>query len=136
MRDDLVAFLAIWGKPSAAELRLWEAALAPLGDKLIDVLASWLRRSAAKPHPNALIQIYATIALHNPMRDRAEQIALQHGITIEDLLGGDRTARVSTPRQRLMSELHADGHSYAKIGNFLSRDHSTIVHGVRAWRAQ
>ncbi len=45
-QDDIDAFLRLWGEPTPAELRLWTAALAPLGDQTADILAAWARQSA------------------------------------------------------------------------------------------
>lgn len=59
-------------------------------------------------------------------------VANAYGVTAEDILGHTRVSSVIRPRQVLMYLLHSDlGMSYPNAGEFLGRDHSTIMHSYR-----
>jgi chromosomal replication initiation ATPase DnaA len=70
-----------------------------------------------------------------PMRWRSIliQTALKYGLTIDDLTGRSREARIAHPRQEAMWRMkHETPMSYPAIGRRLNRDHSTVLHGVKA----
>lgn len=70
-----------------------------------------------------------------PLSTMAESFCLIHGLHIGELRGPGRARDVSWPRQQFMAEAHATGfYSLPRIGNFLNRDHTTILHGIRAYR--
>ncbi len=73
------------------------------------------------------------------MRDIAAEVATHHGITVEALKGPAQHRRIVRLRQEVMfrayEERWADGrrvYSLPQIGAFLNRDHSTVIHGIRA----
>lgn len=62
-----------------------------------------------------------------------EAVADHYGLTSEIILGDSRFYRISKPRQlamHLMREV-CPHLSFPGIGRVLSRDHTTILHGVR-----
>lgn len=61
----------------------------------------------------------------------AKEIARDAGISMTDLFGHSHKPRHAQPRQFLMWRARQEGHTYESIGAFLSRDHTTIIHGVR-----
>lgn len=136
MREDIKAFLSLWGEPTEAELRLWAAALAPIGDSLVEVLAAWLQAYEKKPLPRAVLTFYFSRSVGGKMWEIAERVAVECNITIAELQSSNRCPRVSKPRQRLMSELHEAGFSLPRIGRFLDRDHTTVHHGIKVYAAQ
>ncbi len=91
MRAHLMSFLATWGAPDAAELDLWEAALAPapgdLTGDLLGALATWLRLSPHKPKPVEIRRIMQAHARPLSMERIALDVALEHGITLAELTG-------------------------------------------------
>jgi hypothetical protein len=78
------------------------------------------------------------------MANIAGEIAERHGVTLADLKGPGRYRAIAWPRHEVMwtlyQERNADGDrrwSLARIARFLGgRDHSTILHGVRAHEAR
>lgn len=57
-------------------------------------------------------------------------------MSLADLLGKDRAARLVRPRQLFMLRAAEAGFSTMRIGRFLGRDHTTVMHGIRAARAR
>jgi len=69
--------------------------------------------------------------------DEVRTILSRYGLTIADLrAGGRRRDDVTQARQQVSWTLRQAGWSYHKIGRYLHRDHSTIVHAVRQWEAR
>lgn len=74
----------------------------------------------------------------NGLRAIAQQVANQYGIPLEELRGPGRSRRVAWPRQEamwLMRQVMRNGYprfSMPQIGTFFDRDHTTVVHAVRA----
>jgi chromosomal replication initiation ATPase DnaA len=54
------------------------------------------------------------------------------GVTPQDLTGRKRRQFVTRARFALYKALRLRGWSYPMIGQFLGRDHATIMYGVRA----
>ena len=135
-RDDVEAFLKLWGTPTDADLRLWLTVLQPVGDGLAELLAVWLQNSEKKPHPHALLGFYAVRKSALPMREIVEPIMVECGVSLEDIQGDDKSAWVVKPRQRIMFELFKAGFSTPAIGRFLRRNHSTVAHGIKVWEAK
>src|SRR5687767_10438999 len=78
------------------------------------------------------------------MREIAETVAAQYGVTVEQLKSPERSRPIAWPRQEAMWLMRrvkwADGstrYSNPQIGQFLGgRDHTTVLHGVRAYEAR
>lgn len=78
------------------------------------------------------------------MKSITEAVAARHQIKVSDLKGPARSRHIARPRQEamwLMRQVQwADGtprYSLPMIGAFLGdRDHSTVIHGVRAHEAR
>lgn len=136
MREHLATFLAVYGTPGEAELDLWEAALAPSGGDLIEALATWLRVSDHKPKPIEILRIMQAHEHPVSMRRIAIDVAMKHQITIEELTGPKRHHRQAHPRQEAMFRMKRSGYSHSAIGRFFGRDHTTVMHGVRAHEAR
>ncbi len=73
----------------------------------------------------------------------AELMAAYHGVSVTQLRGPDRARSVSHPRQHFMwvarQHIVGDRHRWSlpEIGRFLGgRDHTTVLHGVRAHEAR
>jgi chromosomal replication initiation ATPase DnaA len=69
-----------------------------------------------------------------PVREIAASVADKYGLTVDDLRGTDRTRRVAWPRQEAMAEIrrHRQDMSLPDIGRFFNRDHTTVIHALRA----
>lgn len=63
-------------------------------------------------------------------------VASECGILPPDILGSSRKPHIAHPRQEVMRRLRELGYSYPRIGRILARDHTTVLHGVRAARAR
>lgn len=60
-------------------------------------------------------------------------VCLRYEVAVEDVLSGSRWKPVSRARQAFMAEAYATGRwSQPQIGAFLGRDHTTVLHGLRA----
>lgn len=66
------------------------------------------------------------------MDEMAAEVAAATGVTVEALRGPRRIAEVAQPRQALMHRAHAAGRGLSQIGRWLRRDHTTVLHGIRA----
>lgn len=80
-----------------------------------------------------------TEALASTMRpdgwDVLEAAALAHGCTVAMLRGPRRQAWLVEARRAVIAKLRAQGWSYPRIAHLLDRDHTTIIHNVRAMEA-
>lgn len=54
------------------------------------------------------------------------------GVKVEDILSSSREAKFVTPRHVAMMVLKSHGMSNREIGDAFDRDHSSVVHAVRA----
>lgn len=62
------------------------------------------------------------------------QVASEHGLTTADLYGPRRTRDVAWPRQEAIWRVHQLGkHSLPAIGALFNRDHTTVLHSIRAY---
>jgi chromosomal replication initiation ATPase DnaA len=60
-------------------------------------------------------------------------VATRRGVTRREIMSGDRTARVSRVRHEAYAAVRAATRmSYPAIGRIFHRDHTTIIHGIRA----
>lgn len=62
-----------------------------------------------------------------------EQIAIKHGVTLNQVLGPDRFKQFVTPRHEAMAHVaRTYPHlSYPHLGKIFNRDHSTVMHACR-----
>lgn len=70
------------------------------------------------------------------MTDIAAAVALANDLTATELKSDAREIRISHPRQDAMRAMHEEGFSLPVIGRFFKRDHTTVLHGVRAAKAR
>ena len=72
------------------------------------------------------------------MAQIAAEVALRHGLTVEQLKGPCRLRQVAWPRHEAMARMRAEtGRSLPAIGRFLGgRHHTTVLAGVRAHQAR
>jgi chromosomal replication initiation ATPase DnaA len=64
-------------------------------------------------------------------------VSRRHGCTQDLILGQSRAHWVVVARQEAMSLMVAEGRwSLPRIGMFMGRDHSTVIHGDRAHKAR
>lgn len=66
-----------------------------------------------------------------PMREIVGDVALSERVTLREMLSPTQHRSIAWPRQHAMSECRDAGYSYAAIGRFFGRDHTTVIHGVR-----
>lgn len=70
------------------------------------------------------------------MIEIAASVAADNGLTLAELRGDIRAFEVSRPRQYAMKLMADAGHSQSAIGRFFGRDHTTVMHGIRAAKAR
>lgn len=105
----------------------------------LDAAMRGLLRPVPAPNPveiedNPAIQCAALSAAR--MSDIAARVALLHEITVAELRGTSRQVRYAHPRQEAMLIMHEAGYSMPRIGRFFHRDHTTVLHGIRAAKAR
>lgn len=63
-----------------------------------------------------------------------EEVAAKHDVTVADIRGPRRRIEISHARQEAMYRLYSERKnlSLPMIGRMLSRDHTTVMHGIRA----
>jgi chromosomal replication initiation ATPase DnaA len=54
------------------------------------------------------------------------------GVPQDDILSPKRDRVTARARQMVMWKAHQEGHSLPAIGKVLQRDHTSVLHGVRA----
>lgn len=65
------------------------------------------------------------------------EVAAEAGLTVGDLMGATREHRYAHPRQEAWRRIRDDlGWSLPRIGRMFGKDHTTILHGVRAAEAR
>lgn len=69
-------------------------------------------------------------------RQITREVARRCGLRMADIMGPQTTAKIARARQIVMLACHAAGLTTTEIGKFLSRDHSTVIHGIRAEKAR
>lgn len=65
-----------------------------------------------------------------------QDIAKEHGYTVEDVLGKSRLRALVTVRRKCAVMLRAKGYSTTEIGRIMNRDHSTICHALQMSKAE
>lgn len=70
------------------------------------------------------------------MRLIVRQVAARHRMSVAEIMGVSRLAPIATARIEAYALIQASGRfSYPRIGEFFNRDHTTILHGVKKYRA-
>lgn len=64
------------------------------------------------------------------------EVAKASGLKIKTLMGPSRARRATWPRQVAYEALNRAGYSTAEIGRMMGRDHTTVMHGIKAARAR
>lgn len=83
--------------------------------------------------PVSLETLFPRIAAKRILAEAADK----HGVTVEDVLGPARPHRLTLARQEAMYRLRLDMRwSLPRIGSFMNRDHSTVLHGIEQHRAR
>ena len=65
------------------------------------------------------------------LRQIVEAVADATGVSADAILGESRVRRIARARQIVMFVAHRQGLSLTEIGQFLRRDHTSVLHGVR-----
>lgn len=78
----------------------------------------------------------ASVLSASKMSEIAARVALIHDLTVVELRSPVRTINISHPRQEAMLIMHEAGYSMPRIGRFFRRDHTTVLHGIRAAKAR
>jgi hypothetical protein len=94
--------------------------VAKLGGKLKPV-----RRKAE------VVILYPPVVIERSMHRIAAHVSLAHGVDLAELIGPARDKPASVARHEAMWMMSAAGYSKSAIGRFFSRDHATVIHGIR-----
>lgn len=72
------------------------------------------------------------------MREIVADVAERRGFTVDELIGPGRHKRLSRARHEAFALIYAQGRlSLPEIGRrFGGRDHTTVLHGIRAHKAR
>lgn len=68
-----------------------------------------------------------------------DAVCRAHHVTRAEVCSRNRSRSVANARHDLWWRLRNDGSlsfSYVEIGRLFARNHTTVLHGVRAWEAQ
>lgn len=90
--------------------------------EIVGAFAHWLERTATgKTLSHSIIA----------------QTAMESGVPVHVLTGGDRTRHVAHARQDAMLRIHEETNfSLPQIGRMFGRDHTTVLYSIRAARAR
>lgn len=87
-----------------------------------------------------MVEVRGHKAIHGSraeLRRMAEAFCERTGVSLMDLTGKRRERWIAHPRQDFMAEAYSTRrYSLPEIGRFLNRDHTTVLHGVRASRVR
>ena len=70
------------------------------------------------------------------VRQAIQDVSAATGVSVEDLLGRGRRREITQARQLAMFIAREKGAAYSVIARVFGRDHTTIIHGVRAEAAR
>ncbi|MFO0739154.1 MAG: helix-turn-helix domain-containing protein [Labilithrix sp.] len=68
-----------------------------------------------------------------------DRVCREHHVTRAEVCSRNRSRSVANARHDLwwrLRHLHSLAFSYVEIGRLFERNHTTVLHGVRAWEAQ
>ncbi len=65
------------------------------------------------------------------LRQIVDDVAEATGVPASAILGESRVRRITRARQIVMFVAHRQGLSLTEIGQFLRRDHTSVMHGIR-----
>jgi len=71
-----------------------------------------------------------------PIREIAEAVAVEAGVSAAEIMGRGKSPEVAHPRQEVMRRARALGLSYPRIARFWGMDHTSVMHGVAAAEAR
>lgn len=70
----------------------------------------------------------------DPRREILRHCATEYGCTVADMMSENRVTHVMLARRKAMWLLHKRGTmSKAAIGRYFNKDHTTVIHAVRAY---
>ena len=73
---------------------------------------------------------------HLTAREIIATTASDHGLTVDDLVGKVRTRHISAARFEAMARIRAERKlSLPAIGRLFNRDHTTVLHALKAYSA-
>lgn len=136
LRDRIEAVLTIYGETTPVQLDFWEAALEP-HDVCVDAAFTlWIRSQERSPKPIDIIRLVSIETLSQSMLLILSEVAGEYGLSTDALRGTGKHGTVNQARQDAMFRMYEAGFSYPRIGGFLNRDPSTIMHGVNMHRSR
>lgn len=62
------------------------------------------------------------------MKNIVEQVSRSRGVPVKDIMGTSRLKDIVAARQSAMWLSRSQGISFARVGRFFNRDHTTILH--------
>jgi chromosomal replication initiation ATPase DnaA len=117
-----------------AEIKALRAAVSEMQAAMRDAMS---RLVAAAEAPTRSAVVGASEAVPRArMAEIAASMAIATELTVADIRGPRRDRAVAWPRQQAMLMMHQAGYSLPMIGRFFKRDHTTILHGVRAAKSR
>ena len=81
---------------------------------------------------NDLSRAFTDCVPQPKIRTIIREVAKLTGVPQDDILSPKRDRVTSRARQMVMWKAHKEGHSLPQIGRVLGRDHTSVLHGVRA----
>jgi len=107
-------------------------------DKLIEAQARQIDAIAAALRG---APVHSAVAIPPPlykrrMSDIAAAFAMAHDLSVLELKSATSVRHIAWPRQDAMLAMSEDGFSLKQIGRFFKRDHTTVLHGIRAAKAR
>lgn len=88
-----------------------------------------------EPPVDAVLRKYRSgkIGGRNVLRHLLRAVADKHGITVAEIMSGERWKHIVLARHEFCYLARVEiGRSLPAIGRFIHRDHSTVLHAVRA----
>jgi hypothetical protein len=141
LRQDYVDLIKLKGFKAAEARRMIE-------DQHEVAMQRWRRANgldaavAAKTEPDhaARASLAAKLVELRPVprtgwRATVEAVAEAFKLTADDLLGASRNAQIIPARRTAMMIFRRRGFSYPQIGQWMNRDHSTVIAGCEAFEA-
>lgn len=115
-----------------------EALIAALVERVARLEAA-LKTALRKPRPDdeplpEREEINQALLSSARMSEIAARVAAAYKLSMAEIKGPFRQVRIAHPRQEAMRIMYEAGYSAPRIGRFFKRDHTTVLHGVKAAR--
>lgn len=112
----------------------WKDRPIPKGDQLPDRVYSEAEEAALDAQIERNQQLLAGCGISGRLKMLMLPILQRRNVTWMQMLRGGRAVCYRDCKREVWAMLYDEGLSYPQIGKLFGNDHTSIMHGVKAWR--